>query len=121
MKAIQIDYPYHFDGRGRTAGTSYAEHVRDMIEQLLLTEPGERVNRPEFGSGLAQMVFSPNSQEVAAALEFTVQAALQQWLGDVIRVRSLDVTAVESALTVNLQYEILETGETRSETIVRRS
>jgi phage baseplate assembly protein W len=119
VSTIQIDYPYHFDNRGRTAGTSYAEHVRDMIEQLLLTEPGERVNRPEFGSGLIQMVFAPNSPEVAATLEFTVQAALQQWLGDVIRVRSLDVTAVESTLTVNLEYEILETGEVRTDTIVR--
>jgi phage baseplate assembly protein W len=121
LNAIQFDYPYHFDGRGRTANTSYADHVRDMIEQLLLTEPGERVNRPEFGSGLMQMVFSPNSPEVAAALEFTVQAALQQWLGDVIRVRSLDVTAVESTLTVTIEYEILQTGETRTDTIVRAS
>ncbi len=119
MKNTQFDYPYHFDSRGRTASTSEADHVRDMIEQLLLTEPGERVNRPEFGSGLMQMIFSPNSPEVAAALEFTVQAALQQWLGDVIRVRSLNVSAVESTLTVSLDYEILQTGETRSETITR--
>ena len=55
-----------------------------MIEQLLFTNPGERVNRPDFGSGLLQMVFAPNSPELAAALQFTTQAALQRYLGDLI-------------------------------------
>ena len=65
----QIDFPFHFDGRKRTADTSYEDHVRDLIEQVLFTAPGERVNRPTFGSGLLQLVFSPNSPEVAAATQ----------------------------------------------------
>ncbi|MEL6763593.1 MAG: GPW/gp25 family protein, partial [Cyanobacteria bacterium J06607_6] len=83
---MNIDYPFHFDNLGRTATTPEADHVRDMIEQLLFTNPGERVNRPTFGSGLQQLIFAPNSPELAATLQYTLQAALQQWLGDVIEV-----------------------------------
>ena len=83
---MNIDFPFHFDGRGRTAATDDDDHIRDMIEQLLFTSPGERVNRPDFGSGLLQLVFAPNSPELAAALQFTMQAALQRWLGDLIDV-----------------------------------
>jgi uncharacterized protein len=116
---FQIDYPFHFDNRGRTAGIDEAGHVRDMIEQLLFTNPGERVNRPDFGSGLLQMVFAPNSPELAAALQFTVQAALQRWLGDVIDVASLDVDAFDATLRVELAYILRATGEMRSETFER--
>ena len=116
---IQVDYPFHFDNRYRTASTDEPDHVRDMIEQLLMTDPGERVNRPEFGSGLRQLVFAPNSPELAAALQFTIQAALQQWLGDVIEVQTLEVTANDSTLTVNLKYTIRRTHEERTETFVR--
>ncbi len=115
----QIDYPFRFDNRFRTASTSEADHVRDMIEQLLMTDPGERVNRPEFGSGLRQLVFAPNSPELAAALQFTVRAALQQWLGDVIEVQFLEVTAVDSTLTVDLKYTIRATHDERTEQFVR--
>ena len=95
---MNIDFPFHFDSRGRTATTGDDEHVRDMIEQLLFTNPGERVNRPDFGSGLLQMVFAPNSPELATALQFTVQAALQRWLGDVIDVQKLDVDSEDATL-----------------------
>ncbi len=115
----QFDYPFHFDNRFRTASTSESDHVRDMIEQLLLTDPGERVNRPEFGSGLRQLVFAPNSPELAAALQFTVRASLQQWLGDVVEIQSLEVSAVDSALTVDLKYTIRGTNEERTEQFVR--
>ena len=71
---MNIDFPFHFDGRGRTATAGDDDHICDMIEQLLFTSPGERVNRPDFGSGVLQMVFAPNSPELAAALQFTIQA-----------------------------------------------
>src|SRR5690349_975327 len=102
--AVQIDYPFHFDNRFRTASTDENDHVRDMIEQLLMTDPGERVNRPDFGSGLRQLTFAPNSPELAAALQFTIRAALQQWLGDVVEVQDLEVTSDDSTLTVDLKY-----------------
>ena len=116
---MNIDYPFKFDSRGRTAATFDDDHVHDMIEQLLFTNPGERVNRPDFGSGLLQLIFAPNSPELAAALQFTVQAALQQWLGDVIQVQALDVTSEDSSLRVELKYIILRNGEQRTETFVR--
>lgn len=116
---IYIDFPFHFDARGRSALTDYADHVHDMIEQLLFTNPGERVNRPDFGSGLLQMVFAPNSPELTATLQFTAQAALQQWLGDVIKVQSLEVSSVDARLQVELSYEIIKTGETRRDTFER--
>ncbi|MFC4761986.1 GPW/gp25 family protein [Dyella koreensis] len=117
--AINIDFPYGFDRRGRTASTDNDDHVRDMIEQLLFTRPGERVNRPDFGSGLLQMVFAPNSPEVAAALQFTLQAALQRYLGDVISVGALQVTSNDSTLQVDLSYTVLATGDARTASFTR--
>ena len=116
---MNIDYPFHFDTRGRTASTGEDDHVRDMIEQLLFTNPGERVNRPDFGSGLLQLIFAPNSPELAAALQFTVQAALQQWLGDVIQVQALEVSSEDSKLQVALKYLVLSTGEQRTDVFVQ--
>jgi Bacteriophage baseplate protein W len=101
---MQVDYPFHFDERGRTAGTQDDEHIRDLIEQVLFTSPGERVNRPTFGSGLLQLVFAPNSDTLAAATQMSVQGALQQWLGDLIQVESVEVANVDSTLRVNIQY-----------------
>jgi phage baseplate assembly protein W len=108
---MNIDFPFHFDSRGRSADTDDDDHIRDMIEQLLLTSPGERVNRPDFGSGVLQLVFAPNSPELAGALQFTMQAALQQWLGDLIEVRALDVTSQDSTLSVDLKYVVRRTNQ----------
>jgi uncharacterized protein len=112
-----IDFPFHIDTRGHTAATAYAEHVRDMIEELLFTTPGERVNRPDFGCGLLDLVFAPNSPEIAATLQVTAQGALQRWLGDVITVESLTVTAEEATLRVELQYVLTSSGERRTDVI----
>jgi len=103
---MNIDFPFCIDGRGRTAATDDVDHIRDMIEQLLFTNPGERVNRPDFGSGLLQMVFEPNSTELAAALQFTLQASLQQVLGDRIQLQAVQVDALDSTLHVTVQYVI---------------
>jgi hypothetical protein len=113
---MNVDFPFHFDARGRTASTTGDEHIRDMIEQLLFTSPGERVNRPDFGCRLRELVFAPNSPELAAALQATLQAALQQWLGDIIDVRDLDVTSREATLQVVIQYAVHGTHEQRTAT-----
>ena len=116
---MNIDFPFHFDNRGRVAETGDDDHVRDMIEQLLFTSPGERVNRPDFGSGLLQLVFAPNSPELAAALQFTLQAALQRWLGDVIEVGALTVSSEDATLRVDLSYTVRASGDTRSDSFTR--
>ncbi len=110
---MQIDYPFHFDGRGRTASTSEEDHIRDLIEEVLFTAPGERVNRPSFGSGLLQMVFAPNSSELATATQFLVQGALQQWLGDRIQIEMVKIDAIDSSLRVTVQYLIKKNQEQR--------
>jgi phage baseplate assembly protein W len=84
MGVIHIDFPYHIDSQGRTATTDLEDHIRDLIEQVLFTSPGERVNRPDFGTGLLRLAFDPLSPEIAAALQFTVQGALQRWLAELI-------------------------------------
>jgi len=99
-----IDYPFHFDGRGRTAQADDSSHIRDLIEQVLLTAPGERVMRPSFGSGVMQLVFAAASPEIAATTQFLIQGALQQWLSDVITVDSVDVEAQDSALLITVKY-----------------
>jgi phage baseplate assembly protein W len=116
---MNIDFPFHFDARGRTATTDDDDHIRDMIEQLLFTNPGERVNRPDFGSGLLQLVFAPNSPELAAALQFTVQAALQRWLGDLIEVQNLQVTSEDATLRVLLQYLVRRSNQTQTAEFTR--
>jgi len=108
---MNIDFPFQFDARGRTASTSDEDHIRDMIEQFLFTSPGERVNRPDFGSGLLQLVFAPNSPELASTLQVTIQAGLQRWLGDLIEVQKLEVTSEDSTLGVDLAYVIRRTQE----------
>jgi phage baseplate assembly protein W len=111
---MNIDFPFHIDGRGRTAATDDQNHIRDMIEQLLFTNAGERVNRPDFGSGLLQMVFEPNSSELAAALQFTLQAALQQWLGDRIQLQAVRVDSNDGTLQVTVQYMNRTDEQTRT-------
>jgi hypothetical protein len=114
-----IDYPFHVDASGRTATTGESDHIRDMIEQFLFTNAGERVNRPDFGSGLQQMVFAPNSPELAAAVQMTVQAGLQRWLGDLIDVTAVEVSSEESTLRVGVSYRIRRTQESRVATFTR--
>jgi phage baseplate assembly protein W len=106
-----INFPFRFNERGRTAEAGTDKHIRDMIEQVLFTAPGERVNRPTFGCGLRQLVFQPNSQELATATQFLVQGALQQWLGDLIQVDLVTVESSDSTLNVTVQYLVLRTRE----------
>lgn len=110
---MNIDHPFHFDDRGRTASTGYDDHIRDLIEQVLFTIPGERVNRPDFGSGLLQLVFTGNSDELVTATQFLVQGALQRSLGDLIVVESVSVRNDDSTLEVTVQYIIRRTQQRR--------
>ena len=110
---MQIDYPFHLDGRGRTALTSDNDHIRDLIEQVLFTAPGERVNRPTFGTGLMQLIFAPNSDELATATQFLVQGALQQWLGDRIQIEAVQVESRDSTLAVTVQYLVRRNQQRR--------
>ena len=102
-----LDFPYHIDRRGRTAISDSVEHVRDLIEQVLFTSPGERVMRPDFGSGLLALVFEPNSAALAATTQMLIQGALQQHLGHLIAVQGVDVQAIDSTFRVEVRYALL--------------
>ena len=108
---MNIAYPYAIDGSGRTAQPDDDAHIRQMIEQVIFTAPGERVNRPTFGTGLRQLLFTPNSPELATATEFMVQGALQEFLGELIRVEAVDVAAEEATLRVTVQYIVQRTQQ----------
>lgn len=115
---MNIYFPYQFDGRGRTREAAAQDYVQQLVEQVLFTSPGERVNLPDFGSGLLQLPFAPNSMEMAAATQFSVQAALQKWLSNYVKVQSVQATAVDSTLTVTVQYSLRNTDVTQVQTFV---
>ena len=114
----QVDFPYGVDARGRTASTSEDEHIRDLIEQVLFTAPGERVNRPTFGCGTAQLVFAPNSDALAATQQQVIQASLQQWLSDLIRVQGVVVSAEDATLRITVRYTIIQTEQQMTQQLV---
>jgi phage baseplate assembly protein W len=117
--ASSIAFPYRFDGRGRTAIAGDDDHVRDMIEQILFTSPGERVNNPTFGCGLLQTPFAPNNDQLQQTLEFLIRGALSQSLGDVIDVQSIVVERADSTLSVTVQYVIRRTRAAQLATFAR--
>lgn len=116
---MNIDFPFHLDSRGQTSLTDDDNHIRDMIEQLIFTNAGERVNRPTFGSGLLQLIFAANSPELAATVQFTLQAAIQQWLGDVIDIQDLEVEASDSSLKIDLSYVVRRTNQQQTVILTR--
>ena len=110
---MDIADPYVIDAAGRTATTDPDTHVRDMIGQVLFTGPGERVNRPSFGCGLAELVFDPIGAEMAAATGLQAHGALQLWLGDLIEVQDVAVDVGDGVLTVTVQYVLRRTQQLR--------
>jgi uncharacterized protein len=127
MSTLRIDiaYPFDTDVRGRTALASYEAHVRDMIEQVLFTSPGERVNRADFGVGLMQLVFKPAGDELVTAMRALVQGNLTRWLGSIITADGVDIVYgsqalagtqhADSSVVVTVQYTILATGAQQTE------
>lgn len=108
-----LDFPFRYDGRGRTAVTNDTDHIRDLIEQVLFTSTGERVMRPDFGSGLLAMVFEPSGTSIAATTQMLVQGALQQFLGDLIAVQGVEVESIDGTVRVNVSYSVLRDGNAR--------
>jgi len=115
---MNLAFPFNFDTTGHTAQTDLASHIGDMIEQILFTSPGERVNRPTFGSGTAQLVFAPNSDVLAAAQQQAIQAGLQQWLADLIRVQSVTVSAEDATLLITVVYTIIQNQQQQTQQFV---
>ncbi|HEU4390614.1 MAG TPA: GPW/gp25 family protein [Blastocatellia bacterium] len=104
MDTTGIGFPFVINELGQVAAMTADDNIRAKILQVLLTSPGERVMRPEFGTGLRDLVFDPNNDVLAATTEFTAARALQQWLNDEVVVQSVDVTNDEGALQVEVVY-----------------
>jgi len=116
--AAYVNFPYQFDGRGRTQEATLQDYIKQLVETVLFSSPGERVNLPDFGSGLLQLPFAPNSVEMAAATQFAVQAALQKWLSNYVKVVSVVATAEDATLSVTVTYTPLNTDVTSVQTFV---
>src|SRR5215470_9369618 len=119
MDRPHLDFPFAIDGRSRTATTEENDHIRDMIEQVLFTDPGERVNRPDFGCGLKRLLFAPNSQPLGAATQMLVKSSLQKWLENQIQVEQVEVDADDSTLTVRVSYSNRSDGQRQVDEFTR--
>ncbi|MGB8508488.1 MAG: GPW/gp25 family protein [Pyrinomonadaceae bacterium] len=104
MDTTGFGFPFGINEFGRVSVQTGDEHIRAKIVQILLTAPGERVHAPEFGCGLRDLVFDPNNEILAATTEFTVQTALQRWLGEEILIEGVDITNEEATLVVEIVY-----------------
>lgn len=103
---MPLTFPYQIDSQGLPAvqeATSDA-HLRGLIEQVLFTRPGERLQRPTFGCGLEQLVFAPLDDVLATAAKAVIQSSLQQWLGELLTVDSVQVEAEDETLRVTIRY-----------------
>lgn len=110
-----LRYPFAIDaGGGRAAEESdYDAYIRQLIRQVLLTAPGERINRPDFGAGVRRLVFAPNSPEVASMAQTFVYQALSRWLATVIKVEEIKVSAVEATMFIDVRYLVIQRGTSR--------
>ena len=116
---MEVAFPFRVAAGGRVAVTDYPSHVMQMIEQVLFTSPGERVNRPDFGCGLQELVFAPDNEALVTATQFLTLGSLQRWLGSVIQVEAVTVQADDSTLAVTVQYVLRDTGTRRLDTFRR--
>src|SRR5437588_478743 len=102
--ATNIDLPFRFDARGHTAAPADEDrHVRNLLKQVLLVAPGERVNRPDFGCGLLQLCFAGNDASLAEVVRMSAHAELLRWLADLIEPLAVEAAAEESTLTLTVR------------------
>lgn len=114
-----LHFPFQPGDRGAPRTVGHAAVVRQQLEQLLFTLPGERVNRPRLGCGVQRLVFGGATPESAAAAEYVIRLNVQQFMGEVIQLDAVKVTADDASLYVDLLYRLLTTGEERAETFKR--
>ena len=107
-----LSAPFRIDGTGRTATSDdFGRHARDMIEAVLFTAPGERINRPDFGSGLSELLFDSNNPALETAADFLIRSAIQKHLSDILTVTELSLQRAEGVVEITLSYVLRETGE----------
>lgn len=110
-----VDDPMHVDSRGNTATTDRNGWLRDLIWAVLFTTPGERVHRPDFGSGLLQLVFAPEHSELASTVQVLVHGSLRQWLGHLVEINDVGVDVIDTTVLITVQYTVRATGAQRTD------
>lgn len=118
---LHVGFPVRLDARGATALADDEAYLRGLVELVLFTRPGERVNQPDFGSGIDALVFAPAGDELAGATQALVHAALQRFLGDLLRVEQVEVTARDSTLDVVIVYTPLRAAAGDARRVLRVS
>ena len=124
MSRTDYAFPFRIDMvSGQAAQAPYAAHVDQMIRQILLTTPGERVDLPQFGCGIRQLLFAPNSTALLSTTRLLIRQSLTEWLGDQIQVQSVDVTPGTggdfSQIIVQINYLLIETqSQAQTEVLV---
>jgi phage baseplate assembly protein W len=103
-----LHYPVQDDPGGRQlrVESDYESYVTQLIKQVLLTNPGERVHRPEFGAGVRRLVHSPINAATASLAQSMIYNALRGTLADIIRVDEVVVDNVDSRLDINIVYTL---------------
>ena len=112
-----LNYPYATGTTGAPRTTNPDDHLRDLILQVLFTNPGERVNLPEFGAGVYQLVFAPNGAALRTSAQFLISTNLQRWLGDRIKVNQVGITSVpgeEELVMIEIAFTVLATQQRQS-------
>lgn len=107
-------FPFHFDVRGHIARCDDSAHILDMLEQILFTTPGERVNRPDFGCGVAAMVFGSTAPEFITVKKSQIHSQIQQLLGHLIQVNEIALSVQESRITIVINYTIFKNQQNQS-------
>jgi len=108
-----LAYPLAFDDeRGRFAKTlDYERYVRGLVLQTLLTAPGERINRPEFGTPIPQLLFAAINEEIADLVKAQIHRAMDLWLDRIVRVERVETRQPEpTRFEIEVSYIILATG-----------
>jgi phage baseplate assembly protein W len=120
MNSNFLHFPFRINKKGETSKTDYIDHIRDLIHQVLFTNPGERVNKPDFGCGLKQLIFMPNSSVLATTTQFLVQGSLQRWLNEYIQVEQVEVQCEEEKLTITVVYKLRSNGVRYKDTFANK-
>lgn len=112
-----LAFPYRITAQGRTGTADQAAYAASLVEQVVLTTPGERINRPDFGAGLRQLVFVAPTSELLTTSEFLIQGALVQWLSDMIAVESVSVAMEDVDLVIEVVYRLAAEQQRITQTV----
>ncbi|MBI4650387.1 GPW/gp25 family protein [Candidatus Desantisbacteria bacterium] len=109
MKSRFLEIPFKKGSSGGAAETGdINKHIKNKLIQVLFTIPGERVNLPGFGCRIRDLVFEPNNEIMTSAVNFQVSQELNKWMGDEVKIESVNVFSEEEVLYIQIFYSRLD-------------